>query len=389
MPQPQSQDKPQDQSSSSFSSSDQPITLTRIPLTLTSTPSPPHLLQIINTLLPSWHTDPSTLQITHHNNFTNANAHVQRPSPSPTTLFIKFHNTHSPPSFAIWKPLLPTNVSEANICHDYAATGHGAQTYGIFQTQDGLEGRIDEFLDARNLQPHDVEDATIRASIASTLAVFHTMPTSAPLKPVSAVYDALIPAFKKYHGLAKLKSLGAEAGVNVDALIDYDFAAKVTAVVSKLSSLNAKAALCLHDVQFMNVLVKNNPSNDEHKTVLIDFEFALRNYRAFDIGGHFMQKLFKWFDEESKIANCQPYSESEKKHFCEAYTKQWNQTTGDSDTAEQVYLEAQYGYMLAIAFDVHNMLAWMYDMDDKDPLNALGLNKLLDEFVAQYAKMGL
>lgn len=377
--------QPQDQSQSPS----QPITSTRIPLILTTTPSPPHLLRIINTLLPSWHTDPSTLHITHHTNFTNANAHVQRPSPSPTKLFIKFHNTSHPLSFAIWKPLEPTNVSEANICHAYAATGHGAQTYGIFQTQDGITGRIDQFLDARTLEPNDVEDPTIRASVASTLAVFHNMHHTAPLKPVSAFYDALIPALKKYHGLAKLKSLGIEAGVNVDALIDYDFASKVTNVVAKLSSLNAKSALCLHDVQFMNVLVKNNPSANEHKTILIDFEFALRNYRAFDIGGHFMQKLFKWFDEESKIANCRPYSESEKKDFCEAYNKKWNETTGDSDTAEQVYLEAQYGYMLAIAFDVHNMLAWMYDMDDKDPLNALGLNKLLDEFVAQYAKMGL
>ena len=368
---------------------DQPITLTRIPIILTAKPTPSHLLQVINTLIPNWHTDPSTLHITHHNNFTNANAHVQRPSPSPTKLFIKFHNTHHPNGFNIWKPLEPTNIAEANICHAYAATGHGAQTYGIFQSKDGIKGRIDEFLNARTLEPHDVEDATIRADVASTLAVFHTMPTAVPLRPVADFYEALTTGLSRYHGIAKLKALGVEAGVNVDALIDYDFAAKVATVVEGLSSINAKAALCLHDVQFMNVLVKNHPSKDENKTVLIDFECALRNYRAFDIGGHFMQKLFKWFDEENKIANCRPYNEAEKKHFCEAYAKQWNEVTGDTDTPEQVYLEAQYGYMLAIAFDVHNMLAWMYDMDDKDPLNALGLNKLMEEFVAQYAALGL
>jgi choline kinase len=52
-------------------------------------------------------------------------------------------------------------------------------------------------------------------------------------------------------------------------------------------------------------------------------------------------------------------------------------------------MESEYGYMLAIAFDVHNMLWFMNEEDDKDPLNLLGLKKLLDEFVNQYARLGL
>ncbi|KAK9326865.1 hypothetical protein V1520DRAFT_358552, partial [Lipomyces starkeyi] len=54
-----------------------------------------------------------------------------------------------------------------------------------------------------------------------------------------------------------------------------------------------------------------------------------------------------------------------------------------------VFLESEYGYMLAITFDIHNMLCFMSGEDDKDPLNLLGLNKLFDEFVDQYAKLGL
>ena len=85
----------------------------------------------------------------------------------------------------------------------------------------------------------------------------------------------------------------------------------------------------------MNVLVKNDPKEGERKIVLIDFEFVMRNYRAFDIGGHFMQKLFKWFDEESKVVKgCRPYSELEKRDFCREYAAQWNTLTGDEDTEE-------------------------------------------------------
>jgi len=139
----------------------------------------------------------------------------------------------------------------------------------------------------------------------------------------------------------------------------------------------------------MNIMVKNNPKEGESKVALIDFEFVMQNYRAFDIGGHFMQKMFKWFDKESKIANCRKYTDEEKRHFCEEYAKQWNKLTGNSDTKDQVFLESEYGYMLAITFDIHNMLWFMSDTDDKDPLNLLGLNKLFDEFADQYAILGL
>ncbi len=139
----------------------------------------------------------------------------------------------------------------------------------------------------------------------------------------------------------------------------------------------------------MNILVKNDAKEGESKIVLIDFEFVMRNYRAFDIGGHFMQKMFKWFDEESKIADCRKYTEEEKRHFCEEYASQWNNLTGDSDTGQQVRLESEYGYLVAITFDLHNMLCFMCEEDDKDPLNLLGLNKLFDEFVEQYARLGL
>jgi choline kinase len=52
-----------------------------------------------------------------------------------------------------------------------------------------------------------------------------------------------------------------------------------------------------------------------------------------------------------------------------------------------VFQESEYGYLLALTFDIHNMLHGY--QDDKDPLNLLGLNKLFDEFVDQYTKLNL
>ena len=136
----------------------------------------------------------------------------------------------------------------------------------------------------------------------------------------------------------------------------------------------------------MNILVTTD--NTSGKITLIDFEFVFRNYRAFDIGGHFMQKLFKWFDKEDKVAKCRPYTEEEKRHFCEVYATQWNARTGGSDAGEQVYDEAELGYLLATAFDLHNMLWYMDLTENKDPLDLAGLNRLFEEFKGQYDKLG-
>ncbi|KAB8067479.1 kinase-like domain-containing protein [Aspergillus leporis] len=373
-------------------------TLTPVSVTLPEgkVPTKKMVRDIIGTFLTEeWPSvDPETLTMSYQTSFANAHCVVERPKPATGTpvetlkVFIKFHNDTGA-DLEIFKHLAPSKYEEALLCYEYGLSGLGAKVYGFFKTQDGTLGRIDEFLDARNMEPEDVEDAVIRADVAKGLATFHAMNTSLEKRAVEPYYEAVINGLKKYHKMDKLKALGKEGRVSVDNLVDYDFGARLKRVVDKLEFIGGKVGSCIHDIQFMNVLVKNDPKEGESKIVLIDFEFVMQNYRAFDIGGHFMQKMFKWFDEENKIANCRKYTKEEKRHFCEEYARQWNKLTGDSDTGDQVFLESEYGYMLAITFDIHNMLCFMSEEDDKDPLNLLGLNKLFDEFVDQYAKLEL
>ena len=374
------------------------VTLTPVPVTLPQDkiPTKKNIRDIIGTFLTEeWSfVDPETLTISYHASFANAHCPIERPKPATSTpteplkVFIKFHKD-SAGDLEIFKHLVPSKQQEAILCHEYGRSGLGAKVYGFFQTQDGTLGRIDEFLDARNMEPEDVEDPLIRADVASGMATFHVLKTSLEKKTVGLYYDAVIDGLNSYHKMDKLKRLGKEGRVSVDNLVDYDFGTRLRKVVNRLEEIGGKTGWCIHDVQFMNTMVKNTPKDGESKVVLIDFEFVMQNYRAFDIGGHFMQKMFKWFDEDSKIASCRKYTEEEKSHFCNVYARQWNELTGDSDTGEQVFLESESGYLLAITFDIHNMLCFMNREDDKDPLNLLGLNKLFDEFVDQYAKLGL
>ena len=373
-------------------------TCVSIPISISADDSLPKTIirDIIGTFFVNeWrNVDPETLTVTNNTGYANRNMVVERPrqesetSSEPFKLFFKIHGALDG-EIAVFKHLVPDKQEEATLCYDYGRSGLGAQVYGFFQTQDGSFGRIDEFLDARNLEPSDVEDEIIRADVAKGHAAFHAMSTTLRKNSVGAYYDAIISELARYHNMEKLKVLAKEGGVHMDNLVEYDFTSRLRRVVDKVDAIGGKKGWCIHDVQFMNVMVKSNPQQGESKVVLIDFEFVFQNYRAFDIGGHFMQKLFKWFDEENKIADCRPYTEEEKRHFCEEYAKQWNVSTGDSDTGEQVFMESELGYMLAITFDIHNMLNFMDEEDDKDPLNMLGLNKLFEEFDKQYKKLGL
>ncbi|KAJ5140871.1 choline/ethanolamine kinase [Penicillium atrosanguineum] len=321
-------------------------------------------------------------------------AQVERPKPKgethsePLKVFLKINGVLDG-EIEVFEHLVPNKHEEAQLCYDYGLSGLGAKLYGFFQTQDGAFGRIDEYLDARNLEPEDVEDENIRADVAKAHAVFHAMVSQRKKKPIQLYYDAVTGGLAKYHKMDKLKRLANEGGVSLDDLVDYDFVSRIQRVTDRLESIGAKNGWCIHDVQFMNVMVKNNPKQGESKVVLIDFEFVFQNYRAFDIGGHFMQKMFKWFDKDSQIANCRPYTDEEKRHFCEEYARQWNEATGESDTGEQVFMESELGFLLAITFDIHNMLCFMDQGDDNDPLSLLGLNKLFKEFASQYEKLGL
>ncbi|KAF4226010.1 hypothetical protein CNMCM6805_005281 [Aspergillus fumigatiaffinis] len=280
--------------------------------------------------------EPETLTVSYHASFVNAHRPVERPKPDTATsteplVFIKLHNDTSG-GLEIFEPLVPTKHEEALFCYEYGQTGLGAKVYGFFKTQDGTLGRVEEFLDARNMELEDVEDSVIRADVAKGLAIFHVMKTSLEKRRVESYYEAVINGLGNYHKAEMLKALGKEGGVMIDNLVNYDFGKRLRSVVDKLASVVRKTGWCIHDVQFMNVMVKNDPREGESKVVLIDFEFVMQNYRAFDIGGHFMQKMFKWFDEESKIAKCRKYTEKEKKHFCDEYARQWNQLTGDSQS---------------------------------------------------------
>lgn len=337
--------------------------------------------------------DPESLTVNYSTSFTNPSCVVTRPRPShshvePLKLFIKFQRPDSQGIPGLER-FSPTKEEEALLMCEYSRSGLGAQVYGLFQTGDGTIGRIDEFIDGRHLEPEDVEDPAIRADIAKSLATFHSLQVPLVKTEVSQYYETIHHGLRTYHKSEKLKALVKDNGMDISDLVDYDFVSRCQEVLSQMHRINAQAGWCLHDVQFMNVLVRNAPNPDECKTRLIDFELAFWNFRAFDIGAHYMHKMFKWLDPLDKLTGCRPYSYDEKRHLCDVYAQHWTERTGEPCTGEQVFEEAELAFMLAIAFDTHNML-WFMDarIDDKEALAMVpAMKMLLKYFKDQYKKM--
>lgn len=332
--------------------------------------------------------DPASLAITRTAGYANTNYIVKRSIDQggsytePSSVFVKLHGSGLG-NLEIFQKHVPSKLEEAQLCES-AAELHRlcARPYGVLTSKTNSRSvRVDEILDARCLLPVDVEDAHIRADVAASFAALHTIQV-ANWETSEDTFCGIMArhGFDNDSSWKRLEAASVEAGVPMTDLIKCNFPAKIRRIEAKLDSMTAKSTYCIHDVQFMNVLVKNHPQPGENRVYLIDYEFAARNYRGFDIGGHFMQKNFQWY-AETQIADCRPYTMDEKQHFCAEYAKQWNEITQDTDTAEQVLMEAELGYLLAISFDIHNM-ALCIDMEgSKEVSNLLAFNKLYEMFI--------
>ncbi|KAJ5868027.1 hypothetical protein N7534_002580 [Penicillium rubens] len=125
------------------------------------------------------------------------------------------------------------------------------------------------------MEPEDAKNPVIRVDVAKGLAMFYALKISLEKKLVESYYEAIINGLRNYHKIEKLKALGKEGGVSIDKLVDYDYRRRVRNVVDKLESIGGKLGWCIYDIQFMNVMVKNDLKEGESKVILIDFEFVI------------------------------------------------------------------------------------------------------------------
>lgn len=127
------------------------------------------------------------------------------------------------------------------------------------------------------------------------------------------------------------------------------------------------------DSNYMNILVRNSPAKDQCPIVLIDYETISYGYRGFDIGGHFIERMYSYKQADSQLTRYPMPSAEEQRAFCEAYLQELH-VLGEAsglDTVGQLMDEAAIGQLYQLLYT--NLMCTVLDEVEVEPVFLSGL----------------
>ncbi|XP_063934742.1 choline kinase alpha-like [Zophobas morio] len=170
----------------------------------------------------------------------------------------------------------------------------GPKLLGIF-----TEGHIEEFFEAKTLQPQDLCLSKISFKIAKSLARFHAI--DMPLERTPSVFNTLRSWYSsarlvlengsEYYRENRLTLVEYEKELQqLDLMKEIDFKQEVEFLVEKILSLaETPVKFCHNDVNAGNVLCLEDGSLQ-----LIDFEYSAYNHVGFEFANHFCERIFDY-----------------------------------------------------------------------------------------------
>lgn len=246
------------------------------------------------------------------------------------------------------KSFLITEAEEALVFHEQSRKGDGPQLYGIFPG-----GRIEEFIPSHTLTFQEACDPVISRDVARALARFHS--NNLPLAK-----DRLPRLFQKnkinreLYSHPNVKALG----IDFDSILNHDWDKETEWILSTFEKVNSRHTLVSFDVNYANVLVRENAKPDQLQVVMVDYEFTHYGPRGSDIGGHFAFRTLDQKGEKSKASGYPFPSLEERKVFCQEYLEEWKKVSPekfdpDWDTVDNLIKESTVGAAAMCLFMVN------------------------------------
>ena len=125
--------------------------------------------------------------------------------------------------------------------------------------------------------------------------------------------------------------------------------------------VSERVVLATMDPIYLNRLMRSEKSSDPEATrcFIIDYDFTAYSNRGYDLGGHFIERLFDWSGRDTKITGLTYPSEAERATFLSFYLEECEKVLDDFekstlDSLENVMLEADLNAMVYLA----TMSAW-------------------------------
>lgn len=196
-------------------------------------------------------------------------------------------------------------VCEVLIAEEVSRRRFGPILYGVFD-----EGRVEEFLEGHTLTPCDFEDPVINKGIAVAYARFHSIKLPLPKREKTVLPS--LPSPSEY-AVRKARDMG----YNMD-IFDIDWNGRAGWLTEESHRINSRVVFCHVDCNLLNIFVRDKPTTGQDKVVLVDYELAGYRYRGFDLGGHFIARMFHWA-EKDKVSGSPYPSRKEREAFIKDY----------------------------------------------------------------------
>uniref|UniRef100_A0A915L771 Choline kinase n=1 Tax=Romanomermis culicivorax TaxID=13658 RepID=A0A915L771_ROMCU len=217
----------------------------------------------------------------------------------------------------------------------------GPRLFGIFNG-----GRLEEYIVSRPLTCPDIRQDDISLRIARKIARIHKLNV-----PISKEPTYLCEALERWIERLRLCSPSFSLPINttIDKIsngtnfkvrvVDLDeLQAHLYTIKSAISRSTSPVVFCHNDLQEGNILLPKE--NCDKDLVVIDFEYASYNYRAFDFANHFCEWSISYGHDESPHYEIDmenfPSHEAQKR-FIREYLKE---NVDNSKTSSQNFLTA-------------------------------------------------
>ena len=224
----------------------------------------------------------------------------------------------------------------------------GPKLYGIFE-----HGRIEEYVDCHTLTGSEAFDPEMIRDIAMAYARYHSMDIPLARKQSQRVQGFAEQAKKhKPNFLTWLKTADKSllSKYPLERLAAFPIEEEYNWIKSLESKISQRVVLCTLDTNYLNRLVKTERPKDhrlhdpkELRTFLIDHDLAAYCQRGHDLGGHFVERMYNWGGEESKVTGLKFPDESDRKYFIFCYLRELKKHFVDFDekidSAENITIE--------------------------------------------------
>lgn len=270
-----------------------------------------------------------------------------------------------------------------------SATRIGPKVYTASETF-----RIEEYIESRNLSWDDYNDDAMMSEFARNLARFHSLIQRDEFAPYRVKKNDL---FAHAEGLlVRFKDMWPRV---VDrAREQYHYTGNVNDLSDQLETMKRistkiqlKDTLINWDLNRMNILIRNETQHeDQLKTVLIDYEFAHFDMRAFDIGitasrcviGSAVSSDKLVYTDDEIFTGLQRFEDVFIKSYHAEYVKYCNSVDVHGvDSWHNVKIESYFGACFAWIFSYSLMMLFMIPLTrDEDKVIDILAQKLSASF---------